>query len=121
MSPNRFAYFDHPQTKEYSREPRTTEGYHVSCSKVYSLEPVVPEELSQEEQDCIFGVQANLWTEQVAYPEHAFYQLLPRLGAMSEVQWCNPEQKDFDNFKARLPQLEKLYDTMGVTYCLKVE
>lgn len=121
MSPNRFAYFDHPQTKEYSREPRTTEGYHVSCSKVYFLEPVVPEELSQEEQDCIFGVQANLWTEQVAYPEHAFYQLLPRLGAMSEVQWCNPEQKDFDNFKARLPQLEKLYDTMGVTYCLKVE
>ena len=102
MSPNRFAYFDHPQTKEYSREPRTTEGYHVSCSKVYSLEPVVPEELSQEEQDCIFGVQANLWTEQVAYPEHAFYQLLPRLGAMSEVQWCNPEQKDFDNFKASI-------------------
>lgn len=121
MSPNVFAYLDHPQTKDYSREPRTTEGYFVSCSKVYSLEPVVPEELSEEEQDCIFGVQANLWTEQVAYPEHAFYQLLPRLGAMSEVQWCNPEQKDFDSFKARLPQLEKLYDKMGVTYCRQVE
>jgi hexosaminidase len=121
MSPNVFAYIDHPQLADYSKSPRTTDSYVVSCSKMYSFEPLVPEELTKEEGDCILGVQANLWTEHVAYPEHALYQLLPRLGAMSEVQWCNPEQKDFENWKARLPQLKKLYDRMGLVYCNEVE
>ncbi len=121
MSPNVYAYLDHPQLKDYGKQPRTTDSYIVSCSKIYSFEPLVPEELTKEQGDCILGYQGNLWTEQVAYPEHALYQLLPRLGAMSEVQWCNPEQKDFENFKTRLPQLKKLYDRMGLVYCNEVE
>ena len=121
MSPNVYAYIDHPQLKDYGKQPRTTDSYIVSCSKMYSFEPVIPDSLTTEQQQCILGVQANLWTEHVAYPEHAFYQLLPRLGAMSEVQWCNPEQKDFENFKARLPQLKKLYDLLGYKYCKQVE
>ena len=121
MSPNVFAYIDHPQLKDYAKSPRTTDSYVVSCSKMYSFEPLVPEELTAEQGDCILGVQANLWTEHVAYPEHAFYQLLPRLASMSEVQWCNPEQKDFEDWKKRLPQLEKIYDKMGVVYCNEVE
>lgn len=121
MSPNVYAYLDHPQLKDYGKQPRTTDSYIVSCSKIYSFEPLVPEELTQEESDCILGYQGNLWTEQVAYPEHALYQLLPRLGAMSEVQWCNPEQKDFENWKKRLPQLKKLYDRIGFVYCNEVE
>lgn len=121
MSPNVFTYIDHPQLKDYGKQPRTTDSYIVSCSKMHSFEPVLPEELTPEEQSQIIGVQANLWTEHVAYPEHAFYQLLPRLGAMSEVQWCKPEQKDFEDFKARLPQLKKFYDLMGVKYSKQVE
>ena len=121
MSPNVFAYIDHPQLKDYGKQPRTTDSYIVSCSKMHSFEPVLPDSLTAEEQQCILGVQANLWTEQVAYPEHAFYQLLPRLGAMSEVQWCRPEQKDFEDFKRRLPRLEKLYERLGVPYCNQVE
>ena len=121
MSPNVYAYIDHPQLKDYGKQPRTTDSYLVSCSKIYSFEPLIPEALNEEEQDCILGVQANLWTEQVAYPEHAFYQLLPRLAAMCEVQWCRPDQKDFEHFKARLPRLEKLYDKLGVPYCRQVE
>ena len=121
MSPNVFAYIDHPQLKDYGKQPRTTDSYIVSCSKMYSFEPLVPEELSSEESDYILGVQTNLWTEHVAYPEHALYQLLPRLASMSEVQWCKPEQKDFEGWKKRLPQLKKLYDKMGLVYCNEVE
>ena len=121
MSPNVFAYIDHPQLKDYSKQPQTTDSYQVSCSKMYSFEPVIPEELTAEEQDCILGVQANLWTEHVAYPEHAFYQLLPRLASMSEVQWCAPQQKDFEDWKKRLPQLKRLYDRIGLVYCNEVE
>ena len=121
MSPNVFAYLDHPQLKDYGKQPRTTDSYIVSCSKIYSFEPLVPEELGGEEGDYILGYQGNLWTEQVAYPEHALYQLLPRLASMCEVQWCKPEQKDFEGWKKRLPQLKKLYDKMGLVYCNEVE
>ena len=121
MSPNVFAYLDHPQLKDYGKQPRTTDSYIVSCSKIYSFDPLVPEELSGEEGDYILGYQGNLWTEQVAYPEHALYQLLPRLASMCEVQWCKPEQKDFEGWKKRLPQLKKLYDKMGLVYCNEVE
>ena len=121
MSPNVFSYIDHPQLKDYGKQPRTTDSYIVSCSKMYSFEPVIPDELTPEEQTNILGVQTNLWTEQVAFPEHAFYQLLPRLGAMSEVQWCQPAQKDFDDFQRRLPHLKQLYDRLGVPYCRQVE
>ena len=57
----------------------------------------------------------------MAYPEHALYQLLPRLASMCEVQWCKPEQKDFEGWKKRLPQLKKLYDKLGFVYCNEVE
>ena len=47
--------------------------------------------------------------------------LLPRLDAISEVQWCRPEQKDFENFKTRLPHMLKVYDRIGVNYCREIE
>ena len=121
MSPNVYSYIDHPQLKDLGKQPRTTDSYIVSASKIYSFEPVLPDELTPEEQTNILGVQTNLWTEHVAFPEHAFYQLLPRLGAMSEVQWCLPEQKDFEDFSRRLPRLKKLYDLLGVPYCRQLE
>ena len=93
----------------------------MSASKIHSFEPLIPDSLTQDQQRLILGPQVNLWTEHVAYPDHAFYQLLPRLGASCEVQWCLPEQKDFESFKKRLPQLQKIYDILGVTYCRQVE
>jgi len=121
MSPNVYAYIDHPQLKDVAKQPRTIGGYIVSASKVYSFEPVLPDSLTTEQQQCILGQQINLWTEYIGYPEFAFYQLLPRLGAASEVQWCRPEQKDWEDFQQRLPHLLKLYDRLGVKYCKKLE
>ena len=121
MSPNVYSYIDHPQLKDLGKQPRTTDGYIVSASKIYSFEPLIPDSLTNEQQRLILGPQVNLWTEHVAYPQHAFYQLLPRLGASCEVQWCNPEQKNFDYFKKRLPRLKKLYDLLGVNYCKQLE
>ena len=121
MSPNVYSYIDHPQLKDLGKQPRTTDSYIVSASKIYSFEPLIPDSLTNEQQRLILGPQVNLWTEHVAYPQHAFYQLLPRLGASCEVQWCNPEQKNFDYFKKRLPRLKKLYHLLGVNYCKRLE
>ena len=120
MSPTTFCYIDYYQLKDQNRQPQGIGGY-LPTSKVYSFEPLVPEALNEDEQKYILGPQVNLWTEYVAYPQHLFYMLLPRLDAISEVQWCRPDQKDFENFKARLPRMKQLYDRMGVTYCRDLE
>ena len=113
MAPTPYHYFDHYQNKDQSI--RLIGGY-IPIEKVYSYNPV-PDDASAEMKKHIIGVQANLWTEYVGYPQHVYYMLLPRLDAISEVQWCRPDQKDFKNFKQRLPKMKRLYDKLGINYC----
>ena len=120
MTPNTYCYIDYYQLKDRNRQPEGIGGY-LPLSQVYSFEPLVPEDLSEEEQKYILGPQVNLWTEYVAYPQHVFYMLLPRLDAISEVQWCRSEQKDFEDFKTRLPHMKQIYNRIGVNYCSGVE
>jgi hexosaminidase len=86
--------------------------------KVYGYEPF--EGLTGEASKHILGVQANLWTEYVATPEHLEYMLLPRMCALSEIQWCAPEKKDFDRFNAALDHAFAMFDAMGLNYCMDV-
>ena len=118
MTPTDFCYFDYYQLKDHDRQPPAI-GYYLPISKVYDFDPL--NGIPAEEQRFILGVQCNLWTEYVAYPQHAFYMLLPRLDALSEVQWCRADQKNYEDFKARLPQLQRLYDRIGVNYCRDME
>ena len=114
MSPTTFMYFDYYQTKYTDDEPLAIGGY-VPVEKVYSFEPM-HESLTPEEQKHIIGVQANLWSEYIPTYSHVEYMELPRLAALCEVQWCNPEKKDFNEFKQRLLPLLKLYDAKGYNY-----
>ena len=120
MAPTDYCYIDYYQLKDTWNLPLGIGGY-VPASKVYSFEPLVSGKLTEEEQQYILGPQVNLWTEYIAAPEHLFFMLLPRLDAISEVQWCQPGQKDFDDFKRRLPRMMQLYDRLHVSYCRKVE
>jgi len=120
MSPNSYCYIDYYQLKDQRQQPEAIGGY-LPTSKVYSFEPLIPESLSEEEQQYILGPQVNLWTEYVGAPQHVFYMLLPRLDAISEVQWCRSDQKDFEDFQTRLPRMFSLYDRIGINYCHKIE
>ncbi len=119
MTPTNYCYFDYYQLKNPQAQPLGIGGY-LPVSKVYSMEPV-PSVLHEEERQYILGPQCNLWTEYVCAPEHVEYMLLPRLGAMSEVQWTKPERKDFEEFKPRLSAMMKLYFKLGYKFCPRVE
>ena len=108
MSPNKPMYFDHYQTADISHEPLSIGG-NETVKDVYSFEPVAAD-LSGDEAKHILGVQANLWTEYVAYPHHIEYQVLPRMAALAEVQWLQPARKDYDDFLVRLKRLKEIYD-----------
>lgn len=114
MTPTSHCYFDYYQSQDTQHEPLAIGGF-VPVSKVYALEPM-PSVLTDEEQQYIIGAQANLWAEYILTPEHVEYMLLPRLGAMSEVQWTQPAAKNYENFLGRIPYLMKLYDRYGYNY-----
>lgn len=116
MSPTSHCYFDYAQTKEQYSEP-LTQVHSLDVEQVYSLDPA-PKTMSEESKKHILGVQANLWTEYISNPNLATYMLLPRMAALSEVQWTSPEQKDFKQFKIRATRLSKLYDKYGYIYAL---
>ena len=46
--------------------------------------------------------------------------VLPRMAALSEVQWTQPEKKNYGNFLTRLLPLMKLYHRDGLNYAKHV-
>lgn len=108
MTPNSPMYFDHYQTDKTNNEPLSIGG-NSPVAKVYAFEPVAAD-LTPEEAKHILGVQANVWTEYIYSTQHVEYQILPRMAALAEVQWLQPDQKDFDAFKERVTRLKAIYD-----------
>ena len=120
MSPDNYCYINYQQSMYIDEEPigqiRPSQPHRaLPIGKVYGFEPLagIPEECHKH----ILGVQANMWTEWIRTDDHLEYMLLPRLLAISEVQWCQPERKDYDRF---LSDLEKhqfgIFDALGYNY-----
>ena len=114
MTPNTFFYLDYYQSLDKENEPLAIGGY-LPVEKCYSYEPTV-EGMTDEEKAHILGVQANLWTEYIATPDHLHYMLLPRLAALAEVQWCQPEVKSWERFLDSADEFCGIYDIMGYRY-----
>ena len=103
MTPNSHCYFDYYQAEGCEGEPLGIGGF-LPVEKVYSLDPL--EGIDPAHAHHILGVQANLWTEYISTPAHLEYMLLPRMLALSEVQWCTPERRDPDRFLRVLQEHE---------------
>lgn len=114
MSPSTSLYFDHYQSKNTGEEPMAIGGFS-DVKNVYNTEPVAPE-LDAKAKAHIIGVQANLWTEYITSPNYAEYMVLPRMAALSEVQWLQPSEKNYDAFVKRTDSLRHIYELYGYTY-----
>ena len=114
MTPNSYLYFDYYQSLDKANEPLAIGGY-LPLETVYSYEPM-PKELTADEARHIIGVQANIWTEYMPTFKQMQYMALPRLAALSEVQWSQPALKDYTNFTNRLTKFTHLYDRLRYNY-----
>ena len=114
LSPNSHLYFDFYQTKDTQLEPFAIGGY-LPVEKVYSFEPI-PSELKGDTAKLVIGAQANLWTEYIKTFDHVQYMELPRMAALAEVVWSQPEKKDYASFLNRIPALLQIYDALGYNY-----
>lgn len=117
MTPGEFCYFDSYQANP-GTQPEAIGGF-LPIEKVYSYNPV-PAVLSEEESRHILGVQANLWAEYISTEQHVEYMLYPRVLALAEVAWTQPENKSWTDFRLRvnnaIPQLQsKGYNTFTLS------
>ena len=91
---------------------KTDLGYEMinSMERIYGYDPSVG--LSEDEAGYVLGVQGNIWTHIARDVKDVNVQLFPRLLAVAEVGWSQPEDKDFIGFEARvkanLPRLDSL-------------
>ena len=114
MTPTTYCYFDYQQVKDTQFEPSRCGGF-IPIEKVYSLDPA-PDSLSVTAREHILGAQANLWTEYMTNEAMVEYQALPRMSALSEVQWTQPTRKDYESFKERLTRLTALFELYHYQY-----
>ena len=102
MTPTAPLYLDYYQSRDTQNEPLAIGGYNP-VDMVYNFNPI-PESLTEEQAKFILGTQANIWTEYITTPEHLEYMILPRLAALSEVQWDQVENKSYDRFLDNIGQ-----------------
>lgn len=98
MTPGEFCYIDFYQDAP-DTQPEAIGGY-LPLEKIYSYNPI-PENISEEKTDLIYGVQANLWSEYIPTEKDVERMVYPRLLALAEVAWSDPSHKDFIDFRKR--------------------
>lgn len=114
MTPGSHCYFDHYQSDPKS-EPLAIGGF-TNLEKVYSYNPM-PDTLNDVQAKHILGAQGNVWTEYMETPEYVEYMVLPRMAALSEVNWTNPNNKKWKNFEKRIQDHYLFYKKLGYNYC----
>lgn len=107
MTPIQRLYFSNPRINKMT-------GFEW-MNRVYNFEPV-PAELTDAEKKFVFGTQGCIWTEWTADSTKMEWQILPRMAALSEIQWTLPEHKNFERFMERLPEMLKIYSSLDYGY-----
>lgn len=112
MCPMSNMYFDYSQNPNHWAQPRTIGGL-VNVSTVYHFNPYG--NIQKNLYNYVIGVQANLWTEYIFSEGGVMFQLLPRMAALSEVQW-GIDNYNYSDFKNRINILTEMYDLYGYVY-----
>ena len=73
----------------------------------------MPSKIAENNKKHVLGVQANIWTEYIGSSNKVEFTVLPRVIALSEIAWTQPEKKNWKNFSEQRAanQLAKLDQT----------
>ncbi len=113
MTPARIMYLIRYQGPQWF-EPLTYFGNNT-LKDVYDYEPV-QKEWKPEYASLLMGVQGSVWTEFCRKPEDVDYLLFPRLAAVAEVAWTQPDQKDWALFLKGMDRYNEHLAEKGIVY-----
>ena len=107
LAPNQFLYFDHHQFIHYTKDPYSYFGF--SCCTLRMVYEFNPFGMTNKKEK-IMGIQACAWAEKMFDFKNVQWKVFPRLCALSETAWTNPEIKNYAEFKKGLKNvhLERL-------------
>lgn len=112
MTPMDFCYLNFYQTQSQEGEELAIGGW-VSVDGIYGWNPY--EGLNEAERKNIIGIQCNIWSEYIKTYNHLQRMLLPRLAAISEVQWAT-SRRNPATLRPRMERHRLLYDACGWAY-----
>lgn len=113
MTPARVMYLIRYQGPQWF-EPQTYFGNNT-LKDIYDYEPVQAD-WKPEYESLLMGVQASMWTEFCNKPEDVDYLVFPRLAALAEVAWTQPEKKDWTSFLKALDVYDEHLTAKGIVY-----
>lgn len=88
----------------------------LPLSKCYQFDPL-PKSLTSDLQPYCCGGEALLWTDHICNYEQAEYFLLPRLCALAECFWSQPENKNWSKFKQKIEHQKERMRSFGYNPC----
>ena len=109
LSPAQWTYLDmkYDSTSIYGL---TWAGYTpVDSAYLWSPESLLPSE-------SVLGIEAPLWSETISNMDELEYLAFPRVISLAEVAWSTPENRNWEDHKARLIQHASYLEKMGVDY-----
>lgn len=101
----------HPEGPEYEMATFST----IPLQKVYNMNPI-PKGLTPEQEKNILGVQGSCWSEYMTTLAKWQYMVFPRMFAIAELGWTQPDRKDFTDFKRRLDRHKPFLDALKINY-----
>ena len=113
MTPARIMYLIRYQGPQWF-EPLTYFGNNT-LKDVYDYEPV-RKDWKPEYASLLMGVQGSMWTEFCNKPEDVDYLLFPRLAAVAEVAWTQPDKKDWALFLKGMDRYNEHLAEKGIVY-----
>jgi len=114
LTPLSHFYFNFFQSEEKDLEPIAFNEF-IPIQKVYEFDPF--QNGGDEYRGNVLGVQANLWSEYIDSDQLLEYMLLPRLTALSEIQWSSGEGKNYEKFKKNLIEHEfEVFENLGYKF-----
>ena len=87
----------------------------IPLTKAYSFNPI-PEGLPKNLEKRVLGMGCQMWGEFIPTVESMQKKVFPRIAAYSEAGWTLPSNKNYKNFRKRLPYLLNRWDNDGVSY-----
>lgn len=107
-----WSYFN---LKESRIQPEIGPRGPLSLEKVYEFQ-IVPDSLTTEQQELVWGAQGCLWTEYIPTTWKAEFAVFPRMSALAENVWSPLEKKDWTNFARKIEMQFERYELWGARY-----
>ncbi|MFA9389650.1 MAG: family 20 glycosylhydrolase [Prolixibacteraceae bacterium] len=109
LTPSEYFYFNKYQFNPEFETISEAGGEPIPFDSVYNFKHI-------KNMPNIIGFEACLWTEYITNEQKVFTQIFPRLFALSELAWSNPEVKNNEIFRHKVVAHFEMLKNAGIDF-----